>query len=178
MLVTWGLAGSGLMAMDRQLDLASSGPQWLVDPRVAAIFTEALRDGETVHGLYRTHAWVVMPNHVHLLLTPKDTLPAIVGWLKSATTSRINRILGRTGSVLWNGEYFDHWIRSAEDFAKAVSYVERNPIMAGLTASPEEWPWSSALVPPPVYAGGVLRLHRVTNAAETGRGMSAPHSSS
>ena len=160
--VTWSLAGSCLMAMDSQLDRTRSGPHWLLDPRIAAIFMEALRHGETVHGLYRTHAWVVMPNHVHLLLTPKDRLSVIVRWLKSATTNQANRVVGRTGSAFWNREYFDHWIRSAEDLAKAVSYVERNPVLAGLAASPEEWPWSSAAVQPQSFGGNGLRLRRGT----------------
>jgi REP element-mobilizing transposase RayT len=140
------------------------------------MFVEALRYGETTRGLYRAHAWVVMPEHVHLVLTPKEKLSEIVGWLKAATANRANRIIGRTGSAFWNREYFDHWIRSAKDFGRAVSYVERNPVIAGLAASPEEWPWSSAAVPPPVFAGGALEAERRKPPAETGGGT--PYSSS
>jgi REP element-mobilizing transposase RayT len=149
--VTWSLAGNrpaatstnmpnpgkAFVLEDRRLDRTRSGPHLLSDPRIAAIFAEALRHGETVRGLYETHAWVVMPNHVHLVLTPKNKLSAIVGWLKAATANRANRLIGRTGFAFWNREYFDHWIRSARDFGRAVSYVERNPVTAGLAASPE-----------------------------------------
>ena len=57
-------------------------------------------------------AWVIMPNHVHLVLRPQGRLSAILRWLKTATATRANRLLGKTGEAFWQREYFDRWVRS------------------------------------------------------------------
>ena len=59
---------------DRQLDCARDGPQWLEDPNIAASFVEALLYGERVRRSYDLFAWVVMPNHVHVVLKPHAKL--------------------------------------------------------------------------------------------------------
>jgi len=87
-----------------------------------------------------------MPNHVHVVMTPKAPLPRVVGWLKAATANRANRVIGRTGKPFWQREYFDHWIRTQKELGRAIDYVERNPVSAGLAARPEDWPWSSASI--------------------------------
>ena len=78
------------------------------------------------------------------MLGPQGTLSANLRWLKTATATRANRVLGKTGEAFWRREYFDHWIRSEKELAKAVAYVEANPVKAGLVSSAEDWPWSSA----------------------------------
>ena len=85
-----------------------------------------------------------MPNHVHLVLRPQGTLSAILRWLKTATATRANRVLGKTGEAFWQREYFDHWIRSEKELASVVAYVEANPVQAGLVSKAEDWPWSHA----------------------------------
>ncbi len=91
-------------------------------------------------------AWVVMPNHVHLLITPCVELPKIMHSVKGFTAREANRLLGRTGSPFWQKEFFDHWIRNEREFERIRAYIERNPVTAGLAASPEEYCWSSAHV--------------------------------
>ena len=51
--------------------------------------------------------------------------------------------MGRSGAF-WEKDYFDHWIRDRNELEKVIRYVERNPLKAGLCASPEDWEWSSA----------------------------------
>ena len=53
----------------------------------------------------------------------------------------------KVGTPFWQREYYDHWVRSEKEFFSIVDYIERNPVSAGLAASPEEWPWSSAQRP-------------------------------
>jgi mutator protein MutT len=160
--VTWRLAGSILVQppkllkndpnpgktfadFDRRLDRSQFGPQWLGDTRVANRFVTALRCGETTRRAYDLGTWVVMPNHVHLVIQPRQPLPEIIRWLKIATASRANRIIGiRPGTPFWQREYYDHWVRSEKEFFSVVHYVERNPVSAGLVAQPEQWPSSSA----------------------------------
>ena len=95
-------------------------------------------------GLCRTHAWVVMPNHVHLLIAPLAPMAAITKAIKGATARQANRLLGRTGKYFWQDESFDHWIRDEGKFGKVKKYIERNPVAAGLVKEESEWPWSSA----------------------------------
>jgi hypothetical protein len=77
-------AGQAFVALDRQVDRATFGPVWLRDARVAAVVAEALRHGENGRHFYQLRAWVIMPNHVHILLQPNTTLPVITRWLKGS----------------------------------------------------------------------------------------------
>jgi REP element-mobilizing transposase RayT len=108
------------------------------------MLTAALQHGETARQLYHLHAWVIMPNHVHVVLEPQVAMPGIMRWLKGRTARTANRILGRTGMPFWQEESFDHWVRSAEELQAAVDYVEENPVKAGLVETKEQWAWSSA----------------------------------
>jgi REP element-mobilizing transposase RayT len=94
---------------------------------------------------YKLHAWVIMPNHVHLLLTPKEghSLSGIVHSCKSYTSQKANKLLKRTGRF-WFPEPFDRFIRDHEHFEKAFNYIERNPVKAGLCENQSDWRYSSA----------------------------------
>jgi putative DNA methylase len=105
---------------------------------------EALLYGEKVRRSYDLLAWVVMPNHVHVILKPHQKLPEILRWLKTATAVRANNIVGRTGQPFWQREYFDRWIRTSKELASVTAYVETNPVKAGFVGCVEDWPWSSA----------------------------------
>ena len=143
--------GRSFVDHDRLLDQAATGPRWLVDPRIAAMFVEALNYGESARHAYRLLAWTVMPNHVHLVLRPTHPLPDVMRWLKAATAVRANAVLGRGGSAFWQREYFDRWLRSEKELAATIRYVERNPVTAGLVTQPEGWPWSSAAGDPTCF---------------------------
>jgi REP element-mobilizing transposase RayT len=95
---------------------------------------------------YRLDAWVVMPNHVHLVLwpVPNHTLSGIAQSLKRYIAREANKVLGRTGETFWQPEPYDHWIRNDEEHARCCRYVINNPVKARLCAAPEDWPWSSA----------------------------------
>jgi REP element-mobilizing transposase RayT len=120
-----------------------SGPVWLQDPGIASVVRDALLYGETT-GRYTLHAWVIMPNHVHVILEPQTDLPSIMRWLKGRTSRIANRILHRARQPFWQDESFDRWIRSDEELQALIAYTEQNPVSAGLAPSPEAWPWSSA----------------------------------
>jgi REP element-mobilizing transposase RayT len=140
-------AGRRFLLHDRQLDLTRDGPRWLENPNIADSFVEALRYGERVRRSYDLLAWVVMPNHVHVVLKPHQKLPEILRWVKTATAVRANSIAGRTGHPFWQREYFDRWIRTDKELASVIAYVEANPVKAGLVGFAENWPWSSASKP-------------------------------
>ena len=116
----------------------------LRDPGIANIVETALRhfDGER----YRLIAWVVMPNHVHVLIeqVAGHSLSDVVRNWKSFTAKAINRRRQTSGSV-WAPDYFDRFIRNREHFANTVLYIEGNPVAAGLVDRVDLWPFSSAV---------------------------------
>lgn len=87
---------------------------------------------------YRLLAWVVMPNHVHLVfkLLPGRSLSRTLHSLKSFTAKKVNTLLGRNGA-LWQREYYDRLIRDEAELERAIEYVRENPLKAGLT----DWKW-------------------------------------
>jgi REP element-mobilizing transposase RayT len=105
---------------------------------------ERILYGDQQRHFYCVHAWVVMPNHVHLILEPWQEPPVILRWLKGSTAREANRILSRTGRPFWQDETFDHWVRQEGERQKIIRYIEWNPVTAGLASCIEEWPWSSA----------------------------------
>lgn len=122
---------------------AGHGACHLRRPRIARMVQEALFyfDGRR----YRLFAWVVMPNHVHVLLEVFAGYPlgdVIHSW-KSFTASEANDLLGREGRF-WFPDYFDRYIRNREHFSNARTYIHYNPVKAELVTYPEEWPFSSA----------------------------------
>ncbi|MGH9669729.1 MAG: REP-associated tyrosine transposase [Terriglobales bacterium] len=122
-------------AIERYLD-KGSGACYLKQARIASLVAAAIQhqDGKT----YRLMAWVVMPNHVHLVfrLLPGQKLAGVVQALKSYTGHEANRLLRRSGTF-WQREYFDHLIRNDHEFDRAIRYVLSNPEKAGLV----HWKW-------------------------------------
>jgi len=136
-------AGKRFVEFDRQLDSGNYGPAWLSNPRVAALVVEAMQKAHNAR-LCKVWAYVVMPNHVHVLLEPGVELARITKLIKGSTARAANKVLGRTGKIFWQDESFDHWIRTSAEFEKVRAYLERNPVKAGLAVRAEDWKWSSA----------------------------------
>jgi putative DNA methylase len=129
--------------MDRYLDTKRSGPRHLQNRAVAKLVVEAIHRGETLLGHYQLHAYVVMPNHVHLLITPAIAPSRLLQSLKGCTARGANKLLARSGPF-WQHESYDHYSRDAKQFQRIKEYIERNPVKAGLCNAPEEYEWSSA----------------------------------
>jgi putative DNA methylase len=120
----------------------AAGPAWLADTRVAKSVADTLQYGQHALRLYELLAWVIMPNHVHILIEPKVPLGQIMKSLKGFSARKANEILGRRGSF-WQDESYDHWARSRDERARIIDYIERNPVSAGFVTRPEDWHWSS-----------------------------------
>ena len=103
----------------------------LKDERAAKVVADALIhfDGER----YDLGAWVVMPNHVHVVVTPRDGhhIGDILHSWKSFTAHKINELLGRTGRF-WQHESYDHIVRNERALYKIQEYIDRNPEKAGI----------------------------------------------
>ena len=94
---------------------------------------------------YRLLAWVIMPNHLHVLAEMWKPLGVVLRNWKSYTASEANKICGTAGDTFWQADYFDRYIRDREHHRRVVTYIENNPAKAGLVREPAQWPWSSAL---------------------------------
>jgi len=105
---------------------------------------EAIEYNAAELGHYHLWAFVVMPNHVHLLVTPVAPLPKITKSLKGITAKRANLMLALTGRSFWQEESYDHLVRHEGEFEKIRSYIETNPVRAGLVAEANQYRWSSA----------------------------------
>ncbi len=138
--------GQRFVQQDRQLDSAKSGPVYLKNPAVAAVVIETFLIATHEWDLYELFAWVIMSNHVHLLLQPHKPLQEITRAVKKTSAKQANIILGKSGQPFWQDESFDHWVRNGKQFDRIVQYIESNPVKAGLVERAEQWPWSSATV--------------------------------
>jgi type I restriction enzyme R subunit/putative DNA methylase len=136
--------GHAFVAHDRLLDNAATGPRWLQASAIADLVADTIMIGETERQFYQLYAWVVMPNHVHMLILPLVDTARITRWLKGSTARAANLILGRTGQPFWQDESYDHYLRSVDQMNRTMAYIEQNPVSAGLVDSVENWRWSSA----------------------------------
>ncbi len=138
--------GKRFLGFDRVLDAASAGPLWLKDHAVAQSVISTLQKSHD-QKLFYLHSFVVMANHVHVLLQPVIPVARITHTIKGGTARQANRILRRTGARFWQDESFDHWVRTPQQFHRIRTYIESNPVSAGLVQHPQDWPWSSASRP-------------------------------
>jgi putative transposase len=129
--------------MDRILDKAQSGPLFLRQREIADLVVIALREGDRRYHRYDLHSFVVMANHVHVLVTPKVVATEWLGPLKGFTAHQANWILGRRGQPFWQDESYDHLVRSDAEFERIRNYIEMNPVRAGLVTQADEFRWSS-----------------------------------
>jgi REP element-mobilizing transposase RayT len=137
-------SGEAFVAMDRLLDEARAGPFYLRQPAVADMIVEAIEFNSDILGHYLLHAFVVMPNHVHMLATPTLALPKLTKSLKGITAKRANVMLSLTGTPFWQQESYDHLVRHQREFERIRQYIEMNPVRAGLVTEATEYRWSSA----------------------------------
>jgi REP element-mobilizing transposase RayT len=138
-------SGEAFVWLDRRLDTTPHGPMYLGQPEVAQIVVDSIRIGVDL-GHYELGAYVVMPNHVHLLIRPAVAPDRLLKSLKGATARYANLLLGRTGEPFWQKESYDHWVRNRSELEKIRAYIETNPVKAGLVNNPQDFPWSSASV--------------------------------
>jgi len=90
------------------------------------------------------HAWVLMTNHTHLLVTPSNdnTVSLMMQYLGRHYVRRFNYVYNRSGT-LWEGRYKSSLVDNDRYVLACYRYIERNPVRANMVASPEEYRWSS-----------------------------------
>jgi putative transposase len=137
-------SGEAFAAMDRLLDEARTGPVYLRQAALADMVVDVVRHNADVLKRYDLHAYVVMPNHVHMLISPHIPLPLLTKALKGFTAKLANQMLHLTGTPFWQQESYDHLVRDQKEFDRIRRYIEENPVRAGLVHEAGEYRWSSA----------------------------------
>jgi putative transposase len=135
--------GKVFVWIDRYLDSARTGPTYLLRREIAELVVGAIHRGVSL-GHYELRAWVLMANHVHVLLLPLISPSRLMQSIKGYTARQANLILGQTGRTFWQAESYDHWVRDDVELERIVAYIENNPVKAGIVDSPEKYTWSSA----------------------------------
>ena len=141
---------------DRYLDQGHS-IRWLECKEIAKIVIDNLY--HHYGSKYELLEYVVMPNHVHVLMVPtvsaanslflsdeladsNSPLTSIMHSLKSYTANEANKIMNREGRF-WQRESYDHWVRSHEELVRIAEYIAQNPVRAKLVSDPCDWPYCS-----------------------------------
>ncbi|HTE90909.1 MAG TPA: transposase [Terriglobales bacterium] len=131
-----------------------AGACHLGNPAVADLAAQALRFFDQKR--YSLFAWVIMPNHVHVVagIFVDYSLASVVHSWKSFTAKKANDLLDCQGAF-WQREYYDHLSRNENEFQRAIRYVADNPTKAGLKNWPWVWVWGQDI---PIVAGGTPAL--------------------
>ncbi len=119
-----------------------AGRALLQRDEIAELFVQVLYEYR-LRGRFRLHAFVVMPEHVHLIITPSESLERAMQFIKGGFSFRVSRRLGMPAQV-WARGFTDHRIRDENDFIVHREYTHMNPVRRGLVERPEEFRFSSA----------------------------------
>jgi len=107
-------------------------------PELCDLFLEVLESARRRFAL-RVYGFVVMPEHVHLLLSEPEqgTLADAIHYLKLCFSKR------RGAGAFWQKRYYDRNVRNEQEFHEKLRYLHRNPVKRGLVPAAEGWKWSS-----------------------------------
>lgn len=132
---------------EKYLDFPQNGPYHLTNSAVANIVKEAIHYQEGTN--YDLHAYCIMSNHVHLLITTLPGAPIlynILGRMKRYSARQANKVLNLTGQTFWQEESYDHIVRKNGEFMRIWNYVLQNPVKARLVKDWREWPNSYSAI--------------------------------
>ena len=117
------------------------------DLRTRAVVEEALAEyrgaSAARQGKYLLHAFVLMPDHFHLLITPTETLERALQLIKGGFSFRARKELGFGGEI-WQTSFYDRRVRDLQEYSAFREYIHHNPMKKGLAAVAEHYAYSSA----------------------------------
>ena len=129
----------------------------LATPRSKHIFEQTLERTRRWYGLF-VAGYVVMPEHVHLLLSEpqRSNLAVALQMLKQVSARQLlpkgvpslsplsgDRVGARSPAPFWQARYYDFNVHSEKKRVEKLRYIHRNPVRRGLVQNPQDWPWSS-----------------------------------
>jgi putative transposase len=114
----------------------------LQSTRMAGLFLDVLLRYRG-QGRYLLHEFVVMPDHFHLLITPRESLERAMQLIKGGFSFRAKRELGFLHEV-WQPSFYDRRVRDAGEYFAFQEYIRQNPVKRGMAVRAEDYPYSSA----------------------------------
>ena len=128
--------------LDAYLDKASQDVKWLAEPQVRSLVMDSFQHRDPK--IWTVHAYTIMPNHTHALITPRSNRPlySLLQDFKKWTGRKANTYLDRVGERFWQKENYDHLVRDSQEFMRILIYILRNPVRAGLVRHWSDWPGS------------------------------------
>jgi putative transposase len=123
------------------------------------VYLDTLKEQTVKYGC-KVHAYVLMTNHVHLLITPekKDSAALLMKHLGQRYVQYINRKYKRSGT-LWEGRFRSCLTQSSDYVLACYRYIELNPVRASMVLHPREYPWSSYCVNAEAKASDLITPH-------------------
>lgn len=113
----------------------------LTTDRARRIFERSLEQARRVYG-FCVIGYVVMPEHVHLLLTEPETAPLATA-LQAIKQSVSRSLASRAPEPFWQARYYDFNVWSNNKRVEKLRYIHHNPVRRGMVTRPEDWKWSS-----------------------------------
>ena len=115
----------------------------LASEAVHAVLREVWETGHQRHG-WQVGRYVIMPDHVHFFARAQPAGKPLSGFMRDWKRWTANEIIKahQFRPPLWQPEFFDHLLRSADSYSAKWDYVSNNSVRAGLTTSPSAWPYS------------------------------------
>jgi putative transposase len=119
----------------------SMGRALLQSERNATLFVDVLRS-YAHEGKFKVHDFVVMPDHVHLLITLSDqlTIEQAMQLIKGGFSYRVKKEHGYSGEV-WQRGFWELRVEDQDSFARHREYIAQNPVRKGLVDTPDEFPF-------------------------------------
>lgn len=117
---------------------------WFHKPAAAEIVVHKLFEYRDRH-FYLLHRYVVMPDHLHVILTPGETtsLEKAIGMIKGGSSFEIGRLF-QTKFPVWHEGFAEHQIRDAADYESHLAYIDMNPVKKGFAERPVDYTFGSA----------------------------------
>ena len=110
----------------------------LTGESVISILTDFL-ETQTTSQNGPVHAYIVMPDHLHMIVATEKDIVQWVAWFKARLTFFLKK-QGVSESI-WQKSFHDHGIRKSENIEEILAYMRANPFKAGLIENDEDWPW-------------------------------------
>jgi putative transposase len=114
----------------------------LQSDRMAGLFVGVLLHYRA-QGRYLLHEFVVMPDHFHLLITPRESLERAMQLIKGSFSFRAKREMGLLHEI-WQPSFYDRRVRDASEYVAFREYIRQNPVKRGMAVKAEDYPYSSA----------------------------------
>lgn len=116
---------------------------WFKDPNKALLFSDIINKYRKQYE-FQIFGYVIMPDHFHGLIMPgfQINISRIMQDIKRYFSKLVNEEKGTNGS-LWQRRFYDRVVRDEEEYIKILEYIHYNPVKAGLTATPEDYLYSS-----------------------------------